>query len=73
VFEISTRVLRAMIALDELRHFSLAAERCHVTQSALSQMISKLERDVNIRLVDRDRRRVTLTRRASVSSPPRAA
>jgi len=61
MFEISTRVLRAMIALDELRHFSLAAERCHVTQSALSQMISKLEREVNLRLVDRDRRRVLLT------------
>lgn len=61
MFEISTRVLRAMIALDELRHFSLAAERCHVTQSALSQMITKLERDVNLRLVDRDRRRVLLT------------
>jgi DNA-binding transcriptional LysR family regulator len=54
-------VLRAMIALDDLRHFSLAAERCHVTQSALSQMIGKLERDVNLRLVDRDRRRVLLT------------
>lgn len=50
-----------MIALDELRHFSLAAERCHVTQSALSQMVSKLERTVNMRLVDRDRRRVILT------------
>ena len=61
MFETSTRVLRAMIALDDLRHFSLAAERCHVTQSALSQMVSKLEREVNLRLVDRDRRRVILT------------
>ena len=61
MFETSTRVLRAMIALDELRHFSLAAERCHVTQSALSQMVTKLEREVNMRLVDRDRRRVSLT------------
>jgi DNA-binding transcriptional LysR family regulator len=61
MFETSTRVLRAMIALDELRHFSLAAERCHVTQSALSQMVTKLESEVNLRLVDRDRRRVLLT------------
>jgi len=61
MLEISTRVLRAMIALDELRHFSLAAERCHVTQSALSQMVSKLEYQVDLRLVDRDRRRVSLT------------
>jgi len=61
MIDLSTRVLRAMIALDEVRHFSLAAERCHVTQSALSQTISKLEADVNLRLVDRDRRRVMLT------------
>lgn len=61
MLEISTRVLRAMIALDELRHFSLAAERCNVTQSALSQMISKLEYQIDLRLVDRDRRRVSLT------------
>lgn len=61
MLEISTRVLRAMVALDELRHFSLAAERCNVTQSALSQMISKLEYQIDLRLVDRDRRRVSLT------------
>lgn len=61
MIDLSTRVLRAMIALAELRHFSLAAERCHVTQSALSQMIGKLESDVGLRLVDRDRRRVVLT------------
>ncbi len=58
---VSTRVLRALIALDDLRHFSLAAERCNVTQSAFSQMVAKLESDVGLRLVDRDRRRVSLT------------
>jgi LysR family carnitine catabolism transcriptional activator len=61
VIDISTRVLRAMVALDDLRHFSLAAERCHVTQSALSQMIGKLEHTIDLRLIDRDRRRVSLT------------
>jgi len=61
MINVSTRVLRALIALDELRHFSLAAERCNVTQSAFSQMIAKLEDDVGLRLVDRDRRRVSLT------------
>lgn len=61
MIEISSRVLRAMVALAEVRHFSLAAERCHVTQSALSQMISRLEHDLGLRLVDRDRRRVVLT------------
>jgi DNA-binding transcriptional LysR family regulator len=62
MINVSTRVLRALIALDELRHFSLAAERCNVTQSAFSQMIAKLESDVGLRLVDRDRRHVNLTR-----------
>jgi DNA-binding transcriptional LysR family regulator len=61
VINVSTRVMRALIALDELRHFSLAAERCNVTQSAFSQMIAKLESDFGLRLVDRDRRRVSLT------------
>src|SRR3954471_1200677 len=61
MINVSTRVLRALIALDDLRHFSLAAERCNVTQSAFSQMVAKLESDVGLRLVDRDRRRVSLT------------
>ena len=61
MINVSTRVLRALIALDELRHFSLAAERCNVTQSAFSQMIAKLEAEVGLRLVVRDRRRVSLT------------
>ncbi|MES2979764.1 MAG: LysR substrate-binding domain-containing protein [Pseudomonadota bacterium] len=61
MIDISTRTLRAMLALDDLRNFSLAAERCHVTQSALSQMVRKLEDDVGLQLVDRDRRRVEFT------------
>lgn len=61
MIDISSRVLRAMIALEALRNFSLAAERCHVTQSALSQMVKKLEVDVGLQLVDRDRRHVAFT------------
>jgi LysR family carnitine catabolism transcriptional activator len=61
MIDISTRAMRAMIALDDLRNFSLAAERCHVTQSALSQLVRKLENDVGLQLVDRDRRHVALT------------
>lgn len=50
-----------MVALEDLRNFSLAAERCFVTQSALSQMVRKLEDDVGLQLVDRDRRHITFT------------
>ncbi len=61
MIDISSRVLRAMIALDDTRNFSVAAERCHVTQSALSQMVRKLEDDVGLQLVDRNRRNVGFT------------
>ncbi|GGC68877.1 LysR family transcriptional regulator [Undibacterium terreum] len=58
---ISTRLLYAFLALDELKHFTRAAERCHVSQSAFSVMIQKLEAAVGARLFERDTRNVTLT------------
>ena len=35
--------LEYILAVDELRHFSKAAEYCNVTQPTLSAMIQKLE------------------------------
>lgn len=58
---ISTRLLYAFVALDELKHFTRAAERCHTSQSAFSVMIQKLEATVGTRLFARDTRNVTLT------------
>lgn len=58
---ISTRLLYAFVALEESRHFTRAAERCHTSQSAFSVMIQKLESAVGTRLFDRDTRKVTLT------------
>ncbi|MES2102679.1 MAG: LysR substrate-binding domain-containing protein [Pseudomonadota bacterium] len=58
---ISTRLLYTFLALDELKHFTRAAERCHVSQSAFSVMIQKLEAAVGARLFERDTRNVTLT------------
>lgn len=58
---ISTRLLDAFTALADTRHFGLAAKRCHVTPSALSQMISRLETQLGVRLFDRDTRNVSLT------------
>ena len=58
---ISTRQLQAFLMLDECRHFTRAAERCHLSQSAFSVVIRKLEAAVGARLVDRDTRNVTLT------------
>lgn len=58
---ISTRLLHAFLALADCRHFGHAAERCHVSQSAFSVMIQKLEAAAGARLFERDTRNVTLT------------
>ncbi|ALK98059.1 LysR family transcriptional regulator [Massilia sp. WF1] len=58
---ISTRQLQAFLMLDECRHFTRAAERCHLSQSAFSVVIRKLEDAVGAKLVERDTRNVTLT------------
>lgn len=58
---VSTRLLRAFLALEECRHFTQAAERCHVSQSSFSAMIQRLEDAAGARLFERDTRNVTLT------------
>lgn len=58
---ISTRLLHAFVALEETRHFTRAAERCHTSQPAFSAMIRKLEETAGTRLFERDTRNVTLT------------
>lgn len=58
---ISDHVLRCFLTLASTGKFTLAAEQCHLTQSALSQLISRLEARVGVLLFDRDSRSVTLT------------
>ncbi len=58
---LSGRLIDAFLALEETKRFSVAAERCHVSASAFSQMISRLEEIVGARLFDRDTRNVLLT------------
>ena len=38
--------MRYVIALAEYENFSLAAQDCHIGQSALSQQIAKLEKQM---------------------------
>jgi DNA-binding transcriptional LysR family regulator len=49
------RQLITLIALDKHRHFSRAAEGCHVAQPALSTGISELERELDITIIKRNR------------------
>jgi len=53
--------LRAFHLLGQVKSFSETARRLHLTQSAVSHAIKKLEASVGIRLVDRKSRRLELT------------
>jgi DNA-binding transcriptional LysR family regulator len=55
------RQLRYLVALAEEQHFTRAAAREHVAQPALSQQISRLEREVGLPLVERTTRKVAIT------------
>lgn len=57
----SGKLLCAFLALVDTGKFKIAAERCNVSQSAFSQMISRLEEQTGVRLFDRDTRHVSLT------------
>jgi LysR family transcriptional regulator, carnitine catabolism transcriptional activator len=58
---ISTRQLRAFIALTESRNFTRAASVCHLSQSAFSTLIRQLEESLAVRLFDRSTRHVELS------------
>lgn len=55
------RALQYLTALADLRHFSRAAERCHVSQPTLSTQIRKLEEELEVQLFERHPRQVMLT------------
>jgi DNA-binding transcriptional LysR family regulator len=55
------RQLEYLCALADKRHFGRAAEACHVSQPALSVAIRKLESELGVELVHRDRRYDDLT------------
>lgn len=55
------KLIQAFLALEETKRFAIAAQRCHVSASAFSQMITRLEDTVGARLFDRDTRNVSLT------------
>lgn len=58
---LSSRDLRAVVALIEERNFTRAAERVHLSQPAFSALIHGVEQSLGARLFDRTTRNVTLT------------
>jgi len=57
----SIKQLRYLVALDQHRHFGKAARACFISQPAFSVAIRELESVLNMRLVDRNRKNVTIT------------
>jgi DNA-binding transcriptional LysR family regulator len=60
------RHLRYFVAVAEELNFSRAAERMYVAQGAVSEQVRKLERELDVRLLDRTSRSVSLTEAGTV-------
>jgi len=58
---LSLRDIEYVVAVDDLRNFSRAAERCGVSQGGLSEQVRKLESLLGVVLFERSRRHVTVT------------
>lgn len=58
---LNLKFLETFVWVARLRNFSLAAEKMCTTQAAVSNRIATLERDLGVRLFERDLRSVRLT------------
>lgn len=53
--------LKYVLAVAEHKNFTLAAEKCFVTQPTLSMQIQKIEEELNIQIFDRSKKPIQLT------------
>jgi len=53
--------LNYVLAVAEYQNFTLAAEKCFVTQPTLSMQIQKLEEELDIKIFDRNKKPIQLT------------
>jgi len=60
------RSLETFLWVANLRSFRGAAERLHTTQPAVSMRIAQLEDELGVRLLERDRRQVSLTEKGQL-------
>ncbi len=59
--DLKLKDLRYLVALADTRHFGRAAAKCFVSQPTLSMQLKKLEGYLGVKLVERQRKRATLT------------
>lgn len=53
--------LQYVLAVAEYKNFTLAAEKCFVTQPTLSMQIQKIEEELNVLIFDRSKKPIQLT------------
>ncbi|WP_018623533.1 hydrogen peroxide-inducible genes activator [Kangiella aquimarina] len=58
---ISFKQLTYALAAAETLHFKKAADKCHVSQSALSTALSQLEEQLGVQIFERDNKKVLVT------------
>ena len=60
------RELEYFITVSELKNFTAAAKKLHISQPAISKSIHKLEEELGFLLLDRTQKRVSLTEEGNV-------
>lgn len=58
---ISLKQLTYALAVEQTLHFKKAAERCHISQSALSTALNELEKQLGLQVFERDNKKVLVT------------
>ena len=61
VIPVLLRQMKYFMAVAKLGSFTEAAEECYISQSAISQQMGALEKDLGIELIHRENRSFSLT------------